>query len=184
MKKLSILFAGILISSVIFTSCNKDVEDSETNSTDNATISGYVYLRYDATTDTLGNPDIASALQYAPAGTRIMLKLDANELYADRVDGNDSIEFPNDIYYASVGANGKYKFTVNVRTGEQVTSKMLNAVEVELNYTENSYTPSGLNTDLHDTTFVQFWVSNDVSVTFGKGDNVFQNLTYTGTPIY
>ncbi len=179
MKKLSILITGLFIASTIFTSCTKDdAETTPSNPIGTATVKGYVYLMYDATTDTNGDLDVAADKQFAPEGTKLMLKIDANDLVQDPSNG---VNYPDKEYYATVDANGMYSFTVDAGA-KVVNSTMLKGVDLELDFTQDIY--SGNPVVKHDTTITKHWTSNNPAVSFVQKDVVYQNLTYNGTSIY
>ena len=177
MKKLSILFAGLFIASAMFTSCDKDEPTTDSNPIGTATITGYVYMLTDATTNTSLVPDVPAYTQFAPAGTQVILKIDADDLVQDQTN---TVNYPEKSYFATVGSDGKYTFTVDAGA-KAVNITMLQAVDIEANYIRNSFGGGAL----HDTTSAYHWTCNNViGNTLVEKQLVYQNLTYAGVPVH
>jgi len=167
MKKLSILLAGLLVSSLIFTSCSKDEEETTETTLGTATITGYVFLQNDVTADA---PDRTK--QFAPSGTQVILKIDADDLAQDN---NGNVNYPEKTYYTTVDANGKYSIAVDAGA-KDVNILFLSGVDLELNFTE---TQAGT-----DTTYIKHWdCTNSNGFSVVEKQVVYQNLTYTGSTL-
>ena len=111
MKKLSILFAGILVSAVVFTSCGKDDESTGTNELGKATITGIVEMNSDQTDLKVVKPgDAAPEVVWEhPTGVQLTATINADDLAQDGTGANTEKK----TYYTTVGDDGSYSFSID-----------------------------------------------------------------------
>ncbi len=109
MKKLSILFASLLVAAMLVTSCDKDEKSEGVNDLGKATISGKVWMDYE---DQSNNPNgsVNYDSEYAPEGIQLIATIDAADLAQD-VSTTPSTA--KKTYYTTVGADGNYSFTID-----------------------------------------------------------------------
>lgn len=167
MKKLSILFAGLLVTAMVFTSCSKDEETTGTNNLGKAKVTGYVYLQSDVTSDATDRTS-----QFAPSGTQVILKINSDDLAQDGNNANAA----DKAYYTTIGSDGMYSFSVDAGA-KNVNVLSLTAVDLELDYIRPEFSAG----HLHDTTYTRHWsAGNFGGMVLVEKDIVYQNLTYAG----
>ncbi len=180
MKKLSILFAGLLVSAMIFTSCSKEDDAVVTVTTGKATIEGYVYMDWDDDGAPLPTSDsnYDTKMEYAPSGTEISITIDTDELTQDGTTGTH----PDKIYKATVDANGKY--SISIDAGARNVTADIRVVDVYKERTrwEANYSTTPTTYDLVTETRT-YWTGPTATVTLNQNHKAIQDLNF-GTHIF
>ena len=149
MKKLSILFAGLMIASTVFTSCSKDEESTaSSNSIGKATVKGIAEANFDQAEnkrDKDGNllePN-GPVMEYIPSGTQLTATIESNDLVQDP---NNQVNYAKKAYYTTVGANGAYEFTIDAGA-ENVNVKI---TSIDIIHAKTEYTQYDSSTGFQD----------------------------------
>jgi hypothetical protein len=157
MKKLSILFASLLVAAMVVTSCSKEAEKSEgLNELGKATITGKVYMNY---TDNTNNPGSVDLLEMAPAGTQVIATIDADDLAQDATIAATTAK---KTYYTTVNADGEYTFSIHAGAKPvNVTIEFVDVMQARTFYAD----PDG------DGTFSPFTENNTMWSVTGANNN-------------
>lgn len=102
MKRLINLAVILLVLSQILSSCGKEELASpvELNSSQKATLTGLVYAQLNLLNDTM-----VTKYEFAPSGTKIIVKIDARQL---AVNPPEDVEFTDLLYTTEVKADGSF----------------------------------------------------------------------------